>query len=59
MAPKDTSLALAMISFIVHFSWNWIGLAISDNDRSDTIERVTRNGVTMDRKATPFLSTEG
>uniref|UniRef100_A0A8C6G6L8 G-protein coupled receptors family 3 profile domain-containing protein n=1 Tax=Mus spicilegus TaxID=10103 RepID=A0A8C6G6L8_MUSSI len=33
MAPKDTSLALAMISFIVHFSWNWIGLAISDNDQ--------------------------
>ncbi|XP_042125695.2 vomeronasal type-2 receptor 116-like isoform X1 [Peromyscus maniculatus bairdii] len=32
MAPKDTSLALAMISLILHFSWNWIGLAIPDND---------------------------
>ncbi|KAL1766090.1 vomeronasal type-2 receptor 116-like, partial [Sigmodon hispidus] len=32
MAPKDISLALAMISLIIHFRWNWIGLTISDND---------------------------
>uniref|UniRef100_A0A8C2LTN5 G-protein coupled receptors family 3 profile domain-containing protein n=1 Tax=Cricetulus griseus TaxID=10029 RepID=A0A8C2LTN5_CRIGR len=32
MAPKDTSLALAMVSLILHFNWNWVGLAISDND---------------------------
>ncbi|KAL1764757.1 vomeronasal type-2 receptor 116-like, partial [Sigmodon hispidus] len=32
IAPKDTSLALAMISLIIHFKWNWIGLTISDND---------------------------
>uniref|UniRef100_A0A8C2M5U8 G-protein coupled receptors family 3 profile domain-containing protein n=2 Tax=Cricetulus griseus TaxID=10029 RepID=A0A8C2M5U8_CRIGR len=33
MAPKDTSLALAMVSVILHFGWNWIGLVISDNDQ--------------------------
>ncbi|XP_003515753.1 vomeronasal type-2 receptor 116-like, partial [Cricetulus griseus] len=33
MAPMDTSLALAMVSAILHFSWNWIGLVISDNDQ--------------------------
>ncbi|EDL99744.1 rCG65900 [Rattus norvegicus] len=33
MASDDTSLALALISFIIHFSWNWVGLAISDNDQ--------------------------
>uniref|UniRef100_A0A3Q4EIB3 Vomeronasal 2, receptor 113 n=1 Tax=Mus musculus TaxID=10090 RepID=A0A3Q4EIB3_MOUSE len=33
MASEDTSLALAMVSFIIHFSWNWVGLAISDNDK--------------------------
>ncbi|XP_052569650.1 vomeronasal type-2 receptor 116-like isoform X1 [Peromyscus californicus insignis] len=33
MAPKDTALALAMISLMIHFSWNWVGLAISDNDQ--------------------------
>ena len=32
MASEDTSLALAMVSFIIHFSWNRVGLAISDND---------------------------
>nr|XP_048308046.1 vomeronasal type-2 receptor 116-like isoform X3 [Myodes glareolus] len=33
MAAKDTSLALAMISLMLYFNWNWIGLAISDNDQ--------------------------
>ncbi|XP_040590022.1 vomeronasal type-2 receptor 116-like [Mesocricetus auratus] len=33
MAPKDTALALAMVSLIFHFSWNWVGLAISDDDQ--------------------------
>nr|XP_042125685.1 vomeronasal type-2 receptor 116-like isoform X4 [Peromyscus maniculatus bairdii] len=32
MAPKDTALPLAMVSLMLHFSWNWIGLAILDND---------------------------
>ncbi|NP_001093125.1 vomeronasal 2 receptor, 16 precursor [Rattus norvegicus] len=35
MAPKETSLALALVSFLIHFSWNWIGLAISDNDQGN------------------------
>ncbi|XP_042549893.1 vomeronasal type-2 receptor 116-like [Dipodomys spectabilis] len=29
MAPKDTSLAIAMVSLMLHFSWNWVGLLIS------------------------------
>ncbi|XP_036050343.1 vomeronasal type-2 receptor 116-like isoform X1 [Onychomys torridus] len=33
MAPKDTALALAMISLMIHFNWNWVGLAISDDDQ--------------------------
>ncbi|XP_040590002.1 vomeronasal type-2 receptor 116-like [Mesocricetus auratus] len=33
MAPRDTSLALAMVSIIIYFRWNWIGLVISDNDQ--------------------------
>lgn len=32
MAPKDTTLALTMVSFILYFNWNWIGLVISDDD---------------------------
>ncbi|XP_038196799.1 vomeronasal type-2 receptor 116-like [Arvicola amphibius] len=33
MAAKDTSLALAIISLMLYFNWNWIGLVISDNDQ--------------------------
>ncbi|XP_050998684.1 vomeronasal type-2 receptor 116-like, partial [Acomys russatus] len=33
MAHEDTSLALAMVSFLLYFSWNWVGLAITDNDQ--------------------------
>ncbi|XP_028718977.1 vomeronasal type-2 receptor 116-like [Peromyscus leucopus] len=32
MAPKDTSLALAMVSLMVYFRWNWVGAIISDDD---------------------------
>ncbi|XP_059109641.1 vomeronasal type-2 receptor 116-like isoform X3 [Peromyscus eremicus] len=33
MAPKDTALPLAIVSLMLHFNWNWIGLAILDNDQ--------------------------
>ncbi|XP_028718032.1 vomeronasal type-2 receptor 116-like isoform X1 [Peromyscus leucopus] len=33
MAPKDTALPLAMVSLMLHFNWNWIGVAISDTDQ--------------------------
>uniref|UniRef100_D3ZN12 G-protein coupled receptors family 3 profile domain-containing protein n=1 Tax=Rattus norvegicus TaxID=10116 RepID=D3ZN12_RAT len=36
MASDDTSLALALVSFIIHFSWNWVGLVILDNDQITT-----------------------
>ncbi|KAL1774385.1 vomeronasal type-2 receptor 116-like [Sigmodon hispidus] len=32
MSHKDTSLALAMVSLVVHFKWNWVGMIISDDD---------------------------
>ncbi|XP_040587807.1 vomeronasal type-2 receptor 116-like [Mesocricetus auratus] len=32
IARKDTSLALAMVSLVVHFSWNWVGAIVSDDD---------------------------
>lgn len=35
MTPKDTSLALAMVSFILYFNWNWVGLLASDNDEGN------------------------
>ncbi|KAL1765184.1 vomeronasal type-2 receptor 116-like, partial [Sigmodon hispidus] len=32
MSHKDTSLALAMVSLVIHFKWNWVGMIISDDD---------------------------
>ncbi|XP_034375440.1 vomeronasal type-2 receptor 116-like [Arvicanthis niloticus] len=32
MTPKDTSLPLAIVSLVVHFSWNWVGVIITDDD---------------------------
>ncbi|CAO2613893.1 Vomeronasal type-2 receptor 116, partial [Lemmus lemmus] len=32
ISPKDTSLALAIVSLVVHFRWNWVGMIISDED---------------------------
>ncbi|XP_071068902.1 vomeronasal type-2 receptor 116-like [Dasypus novemcinctus] len=50
MAPKDTSLALGMVSLMLHFSWTWVGLAISEDKRGfhflwDLREEMDRNGV--------------
>ncbi|KAK7809198.1 hypothetical protein U0070_025607, partial [Myodes glareolus] len=35
MASKDTFLARAMVSLILHFNWNWVGLVISDDDQGN------------------------
>ncbi|KAM5187455.1 vomeronasal type-2 receptor 116-like [Callospermophilus lateralis] len=52
MAPKDTSLARGMVSLMVHFSWNWVGLVISEDEKgirflSDLRGEMDRNGVCM------------
>ncbi|XP_032766044.1 vomeronasal type-2 receptor 116-like [Rattus rattus] len=33
IAPKDTSLVLAMVSLMIHFLWKWVGLVILDDDQ--------------------------
>nr|XP_044986509.1 vomeronasal type-2 receptor 116-like [Jaculus jaculus] len=50
MGTKDTSLTLAMVSLMVHYTWNWVGLVISDDDQgiqflSDLREEMQRNGL--------------
>ncbi|XP_069858129.1 vomeronasal type-2 receptor 116-like [Dipodomys merriami] len=32
MAAKDSGLALAMVSLMLHFSWNWVGLFITEDN---------------------------
>ncbi|XP_040846178.1 vomeronasal type-2 receptor 116-like [Ochotona curzoniae] len=34
MPLKDTSLALAMVSLMLHFGWTWVGLVVSDHQES-------------------------
>ncbi|KAM5237937.1 vomeronasal type-2 receptor 116-like [Ctenodactylus gundi] len=33
VAPKDTSLALAMVSLLLHFGWTWVGLVITEGQK--------------------------
>ncbi|XP_052021452.1 vomeronasal type-2 receptor 116-like [Apodemus sylvaticus] len=52
IAPKDTSLDLAMVSLMIHFSWKWVGLVILDDDDgvqflSDMKEKMKRNEVCL------------
>ncbi|KAM5187456.1 LOW QUALITY PROTEIN: vomeronasal type-2 receptor 116-like [Callospermophilus lateralis] len=52
MAPKDSTLALGVVSLMVHFSWNWVGLIISEDEKgirflSDVRGEMERNGVCM------------
>ncbi|XP_027263288.1 vomeronasal type-2 receptor 116-like isoform X2 [Cricetulus griseus] len=51
-APKDTSLALAMVYLVIHFRWNWVGAIISDDDLglqflSELRKEMQRNSVCL------------
>ncbi|XP_051683864.2 vomeronasal type-2 receptor 116 [Oryctolagus cuniculus] len=53
MAPKDTSLALGIVSLMLHFSWTWVGLAISDLPKgiqfmSNLKVELQKNGICVD-----------
>ncbi|XP_052616404.1 vomeronasal type-2 receptor 116-like [Peromyscus californicus insignis] len=37
VAPKDTSLTLGIVSLMLHFHWNWVGLFIIDDDKGAQI----------------------
>ncbi|KAM5237926.1 vomeronasal type-2 receptor 116-like [Ctenodactylus gundi] len=50
MAPKDTYLATAMVSLMLHFSWTWVGLVIAEGQKglqflSDVRAEMDRNRV--------------
>ncbi|OBS79855.1 hypothetical protein A6R68_21943, partial [Neotoma lepida] len=50
MAPKGTSLSLAMVSLMLHFGWTWVGLIVPDDSRgiqflSDIREKMENNQV--------------
>ncbi|KAM5237997.1 vomeronasal type-2 receptor 116-like [Ctenodactylus gundi] len=50
LAPKDTALALGMVSLMLHFGWTWVGLVIAEGQKglqflSDMRTEMERNGV--------------
>ncbi|XP_059109853.1 vomeronasal type-2 receptor 116-like [Peromyscus eremicus] len=56
MAPKDTALPLAMVSLMLHFNWNWIGLAILDNDEGTQFLSHLRREMEKNRVCFAFVS---
>ncbi|KAL6031507.1 hypothetical protein STEG23_027946 [Scotinomys teguina] len=38
VAPKDTSLTLGIVSLMLHFHWNWVGLFIIDDDKGNIFD---------------------
>ncbi|KAL1789947.1 vomeronasal type-2 receptor 116-like, partial [Sigmodon hispidus] len=46
-APKETSLPHAIVSLMVYFSWNWVGLVLKDDHRGAEILSALRGE--MDR----------
>ncbi|XP_036058402.1 vomeronasal type-2 receptor 116-like isoform X2 [Onychomys torridus] len=52
MGIKDTSVAVAMVSLVIYFSWKWVGLIISDDDlglqfASELREEMQRSGICL------------
>ncbi|XP_076966475.1 vomeronasal type-2 receptor 116-like [Callospermophilus lateralis] len=50
MAPKDSSLAHAMVSLLLHFGWTWVALFISDDLKGEQFLRdlraeMVKNGI--------------
>ncbi|XP_048191055.1 vomeronasal type-2 receptor 116-like [Perognathus longimembris pacificus] len=53
MARKDTSMATAMVSLLLHFRWNWVGLLTVEDDNglwflSELKEEMAKNRVCVD-----------
>ncbi|XP_042549897.1 vomeronasal type-2 receptor 116-like [Dipodomys spectabilis] len=54
MAPKDTSLAIAMVSLMLHFSWNLVGLLISLDESGLSIIPELREEMAKNRVCVAF-----
>ncbi|XP_069859398.1 vomeronasal type-2 receptor 116-like [Dipodomys merriami] len=53
MAPKDTSIATAMVSLLLYFSWSWVGLLTSQDENglwvlAELKEEMAKNRVCVD-----------
>ncbi|KAL1769584.1 vomeronasal type-2 receptor 116-like, partial [Sigmodon hispidus] len=55
VAPKDTSMTLAIVSLMVHFHWNWVGLFIIDDDKGAHILSDLRSEMEKNRVCIAFV----
>uniref|UniRef100_A0A9L0I5C1 G-protein coupled receptors family 3 profile domain-containing protein n=1 Tax=Equus asinus TaxID=9793 RepID=A0A9L0I5C1_EQUAS len=55
MAPRDTSLALGMISLLLHFSWTWVGLVISEDKKGVQVLSDLRGEMDRSRICAAFV----
>ncbi|XP_048223569.1 vomeronasal type-2 receptor 116-like [Perognathus longimembris pacificus] len=54
MAPKDTSMATAMVSLLLHFSWNWVGLLTLQDENALWILPVLKEEMAKNRVCVAF-----
>ncbi|XP_007648444.1 vomeronasal type-2 receptor 116 [Cricetulus griseus] len=55
LAPKGTSLSLAMVSLMVHFGWNWVGLLLPDDHRGTEFLSDLRKNMEKNRVCIAFV----
>jgi vomeronasal 2 receptor len=55
MAPKDTSLSLAIVLLMLHFRWYWVGLILPDDHRGIQILSDLRENMESHRICIAFL----
>ncbi|XP_048223643.1 vomeronasal type-2 receptor 116-like [Perognathus longimembris pacificus] len=54
MASKDTSMATAMVSLLLHFRWNWVGLLTLQNEEGLWILPELKAEITKNRICVAF-----
>ncbi|XP_042525478.1 vomeronasal type-2 receptor 116-like [Dipodomys spectabilis] len=64
MASKDTSIAIALISLLLHFIWNWVGLLTSQDENGLWIlpelkEEMDKNRICINKSSANVLIIHG
>ncbi|KAM5237910.1 uncharacterized protein ACOB6Z_012487 [Ctenodactylus gundi] len=57
MAPKDTSLAVGMVSLMLHFGWTWVGLVIAEGQKGLQFLSEVRAEMDRNRVCVAFVKT--
>ncbi|XP_036024916.1 vomeronasal type-2 receptor 116-like [Onychomys torridus] len=55
MAPKDTSISLALVALMLHFKWSWVGLILPDDHKGTHIVSELRRELESNRICIAFV----